>query len=749
LAEKYQKLLQEYSRTKAQHAVLKRAVLEEKNRSEALLKELNDREQKLRKLEQEIDVLNFHNKGLTKRIEVLQSESSKFLKLGWGANRNRIDSQDRLEAAILDLQNKIVENETLHRKLEEARNERSSSLEDTLRRNKELEDEKKKLAEELHTSKEIYAASLATTLNQKESLEAEVQAATRVLEALQSTSPDLSKENQRLHDLHQELMQYQKATRHRQLLLNGEAGSMGWASDLPSKIIKELIDGTSIQEADHEIEQLLYGLKGIQEVIEKRLPHLSEQAKHPTLVHAEAKASSGDDWGRKNLNTWLNASGVGFQNFRGVQELRNSCDELFGATAECAGLGASLVHLEGLRTSDAASALEVGLQELIAASRQCAAQVKNKLLPGSSARELVVSVDQFQVAAGSVFGALRNWLSQGTSQNDWLLKALDTQLIGFSIHTGSRLDKLLDLFKRWAIIFSSVDKLTYRAASDSASAAGVRLVLRKQNYIEALRREYPPTCIPYAQSLDLLATTVSSEKAKTQLQSRLDLERERSKNLEILLDTFQVKLEASNSKASELHAQLKALKDFNGSLQEELALKSDLILQLESQCKRKASQSEPVPPQILNSGPNGAANGSSFKLDTISSNAIPEDEKDPPSSSLPSNPTNLFEATDPNVNFLQYLSNEEHRVEKIFKRQYETKLQDLTDQVSLAISSDLRFTQLEIADSQAKRFHDAWSEALDKVSESQAENDALKQQVALLTEELAKTKVTPARRVAL
>lgn len=275
------------------------------------------------------------------------------------------------------------------------------------------------------------------------------------------------------------------------------------------------------------------------------------------------------------------------------------------------------------------------------------------------------------------------------------------------------------------VVYLSVDKQMFHTANDSASAAQVQLELRTKRYLEALRREYPPTHIPYVQSLDLLSATVSSERFKAQLQSRLDLERERSKNLEILLNTFQKKLEASNSKTSELHVQLKALKEMNGSLQDELASKNNLILQLELQCNKQMFQSGPASPPNVTLGPKGAANGSNHKLDNAAGVPAFEDEGLPLSSLLP-NPKSCFETIDQDANH-HHPTNQGPYLEKSVMNQYNAKLVELTDQV-------------EMADSQAKRFHDAWCEALDHVSESQAERDALKRQVELLTEELAKTK---------
>lgn len=54
--------------------MLKKAVLEEQTRSAELRDVLKEKEQILRKAEQEMDSLTFRNQQLTKRVTVLQDE---------------------------------------------------------------------------------------------------------------------------------------------------------------------------------------------------------------------------------------------------------------------------------------------------------------------------------------------------------------------------------------------------------------------------------------------------------------------------------------------------------------------------------------------------------------------------------------------------------------------------------------------------------------------------------------------------
>jgi protein phosphatase 1 regulatory subunit 21 len=59
---------------RAQASVLKKAVLEEQTRNAELRDTLKEKEQSLRKAEQEMDSLTFRNQQLTKRVTVLQDE---------------------------------------------------------------------------------------------------------------------------------------------------------------------------------------------------------------------------------------------------------------------------------------------------------------------------------------------------------------------------------------------------------------------------------------------------------------------------------------------------------------------------------------------------------------------------------------------------------------------------------------------------------------------------------------------------
>ncbi len=75
LASKYTRLASEYSKVRAQLGVLKKAVIEEKNSKEKMTETLKENDTKMRKLEAEMDALNFRNGQLMHRVEFLQQES--------------------------------------------------------------------------------------------------------------------------------------------------------------------------------------------------------------------------------------------------------------------------------------------------------------------------------------------------------------------------------------------------------------------------------------------------------------------------------------------------------------------------------------------------------------------------------------------------------------------------------------------------------------------------------------------------
>ncbi|KAM9726654.1 protein phosphatase 1 regulatory subunit 21 [Menidia menidia] len=124
LQTKYSKLAQEYSKLRAQNQVLKKAVVDEQANSVSLKEQLKQRDQSLRKQEQEMDSLSFRNQQLAKRVELLQEElATSEAKGKKGKSKGDSPSQHGIQTQSVfdeDLQKKIEENERLHIQFYEA-----------------------------------------------------------------------------------------------------------------------------------------------------------------------------------------------------------------------------------------------------------------------------------------------------------------------------------------------------------------------------------------------------------------------------------------------------------------------------------------------------------------------------------------------------------------------------------------------------------------------------------------------------
>ncbi|XP_013786719.1 protein phosphatase 1 regulatory subunit 21-like [Limulus polyphemus] len=136
---KYHKLAAEYSKLKAQATVLKKAVGEEQTKNLEVKEQLKAKEQAIRKLEQEIECLNFRNLQLTKRVAVLQKdldvkvEKPKQKKPAFPGGAHTV-----LDA---ELQNRIEENERLHQQVYSAELEHKKQIEELSRYLQEARDE--------------------------------------------------------------------------------------------------------------------------------------------------------------------------------------------------------------------------------------------------------------------------------------------------------------------------------------------------------------------------------------------------------------------------------------------------------------------------------------------------------------------------------------------------------------------------------------------------------------------------------
>ncbi|XP_010776279.1 protein phosphatase 1 regulatory subunit 21 isoform X1 [Notothenia coriiceps] len=143
LQTKYSKLAQEYSKLRAQNQVLKKGVVDEQANSASFKEQLKQRDQSLRKQEQEMDSLSFRNQQLAKRVELLQEELAVSEAKGKkGKSKADSPSQHGLETQCVfdeDLQKKIEENERLHIQFYEAGEQHSRQESELKTRLQELE----------------------------------------------------------------------------------------------------------------------------------------------------------------------------------------------------------------------------------------------------------------------------------------------------------------------------------------------------------------------------------------------------------------------------------------------------------------------------------------------------------------------------------------------------------------------------------------------------------------------------------
>ncbi|KAI8639864.1 hypothetical protein BD408DRAFT_445619 [Parasitella parasitica] len=151
LSQRYLKLFQQYSRLKAQHAVLKKAVIKEQATNVALQGNVKEKEKELRKLQEQLDLLAFHNERLTKRIQAVQESDQKgthFSLLGGSVKKELEKSAQALDEANMDLERKIEENEKLHEELTERQFEFTESINKLLQQIQDLEKKVTELQDE-------------------------------------------------------------------------------------------------------------------------------------------------------------------------------------------------------------------------------------------------------------------------------------------------------------------------------------------------------------------------------------------------------------------------------------------------------------------------------------------------------------------------------------------------------------------------------------------------------------------------
>ncbi|CAG2109191.1 unnamed protein product, partial [Medioppia subpectinata] len=165
LMSKYQRLAAKYSKMRAQITVLKSAYTEEQTKCLDMKDNVVQKDQSVRRLEQEMESLDFRNQQLAKRVAVLQDELSQqqlnHKKAQKGGKQHHsshstpahytingdIDGRhgnDVLDVINGELQSKITENERLHIRLntiEADYQQKMADLQEQLRKTEEQNDE--------------------------------------------------------------------------------------------------------------------------------------------------------------------------------------------------------------------------------------------------------------------------------------------------------------------------------------------------------------------------------------------------------------------------------------------------------------------------------------------------------------------------------------------------------------------------------------------------------------------------------
>ncbi|KAF9576084.1 hypothetical protein EC968_000151 [Mortierella alpina] len=293
LAEKYRKLLQDYSRMKAQHTILKNAVVKEQTENAAMQAAMKEKEQEVRKSLQDLDLLSFHNQRLTKRIENLQSSAAakpggSWLMGGGSVKKDLEKSQAELEAATIDLQAKIEENEKLHQQLYEINALYPRHVTELQGKIQLLEKQNQELQEDVQRAGVANEDTITLIRKEKEAVEkelglirdalaGELKDEQRAHQNLREKSHRLEDEIDRLRKVELELESLQ--TEHAKL--QGELETFKWISSELSQLQESYNalerDKAQLERAHAQLSQQYSGLRQAEEGLRKTLFQEQEQ----------------------------------------------------------------------------------------------------------------------------------------------------------------------------------------------------------------------------------------------------------------------------------------------------------------------------------------------------------------------------------------------------------------------------------------------------------------------------------------
>lgn len=169
--------------------MVKKAVIEEQNKNGELQESLKQRDQTVRRLEQESESLNFRNKQLTKRISVLQTDldsdnsgninSSKQRSSSNLSNVSSPNQNTQIDIGLFDeinheLKNKVEENERLREVITTIEDKRADELKCLQLKQKENDAETEKRLEMLNSEIRLMSNEMSKLSAQKSELEANV-----------------------------------------------------------------------------------------------------------------------------------------------------------------------------------------------------------------------------------------------------------------------------------------------------------------------------------------------------------------------------------------------------------------------------------------------------------------------------------------------------------------------------------------------------------------------------------------------
>jgi protein phosphatase 1 regulatory subunit 21 len=203
---KYERFVQDYVKLKSKLKILKKAYIEQSEQSTA-------KDQSIRKYEHEIESLNFRNQQLTSRVESLQREldSSKSTTYSpptashSNSTSNVANFDHKTSVLAEELQLKINENSSLHRRLNELEVEFRQKLAKTEQTLKQCEYEKLDLEKKIDALEQKTKHELEKLQNEKSALELNIIQLENQLRTTHSEKEQKETENQELMFIQQQL----------------------------------------------------------------------------------------------------------------------------------------------------------------------------------------------------------------------------------------------------------------------------------------------------------------------------------------------------------------------------------------------------------------------------------------------------------------------------------------------------------------------------------------------------------------